>query len=341
LLYDEIDTVFGPKARENEEIRGLLNAGHRKGAVAGRCVIRGKTIETEEIPAYAAVAMAGLGWLPDTIMSRSVVIRMRRRHNGEHVEPYRRRVHAVEGYQIRDALVAWAASAIINWPELPPAVQDRDADIWEPLLAVADAIGGEWPKRARQAALALLTESKEEDTSLGIRLLSDIRQIFGDETELATKTILDRIHDLPEAPWTDVKGKPLDDRGLASRLRPYRIKPKQIRIGTATPRGYCRTDFEQQWRSYLPPLPEKAKTSETIKTSGENGGAVLGVLPLAEKGDSVVTQLQCEHRHQDGNVIQCAYGDVEAWLHRDCIPGWKHAFDDLDIRNQPFCRPEP
>src|SRR5215470_12685835 len=220
LLYDEIDTVFGPKARENEEIRGLLNAGHRKGAVAGRCVIRGKTIETEEIPAYAAVAMAGLGWLPDTIMSRSVVIRMRRRHNGEHVEPYRRRVHAVEGYQIRDALVAWAASAIINWPELPPAVQDRDADIWEPLLAVADAIGGEWPKRARQAALALLTESKEEDTSLGIRLLSDIRQIFGDETELATKTILDRIHDLPEAPWTDVKGKPLDDRGLASRLRP-------------------------------------------------------------------------------------------------------------------------
>ena len=42
LLYDEIDTVFGPKARENEELRGLLNAGHRKGAVAGRCVVRGQ-----------------------------------------------------------------------------------------------------------------------------------------------------------------------------------------------------------------------------------------------------------------------------------------------------------
>ena len=82
LLYDEIDTVFGPKARENEELRGLLNAGHRKGAVAGRCVVRGKNIETEEIPAYAAVAMAGLGWLPDTILSRSVIIRMRRRHAG-------------------------------------------------------------------------------------------------------------------------------------------------------------------------------------------------------------------------------------------------------------------
>ena len=63
--------MFGPKAKENEELRGLLNAGHRKGAVAGRCVVRGKVVETEEISAYSAVALAGLGWLPDTILSRS------------------------------------------------------------------------------------------------------------------------------------------------------------------------------------------------------------------------------------------------------------------------------
>jgi hypothetical protein len=70
ILFDEIDTVFGPKAKENEEIRGLLNAGHRRGAVAGRCVVHGKTVMTEEIPAYAAVALAGLGWL------RSVCIQL-------------------------------------------------------------------------------------------------------------------------------------------------------------------------------------------------------------------------------------------------------------------------
>src|SRR5262245_7819262 len=54
ILFDEIDTVFGPKAKENEDLRGLLNAGHRRGAVAGRCVVRGKVIETEELPAYCA-----------------------------------------------------------------------------------------------------------------------------------------------------------------------------------------------------------------------------------------------------------------------------------------------
>ena len=67
-LYDEIDTLFGPKAKDNEEVRGLINGGHRRGATAGRCVVRGKLIETEELPAYGAVALAGLGNLPDTIM---------------------------------------------------------------------------------------------------------------------------------------------------------------------------------------------------------------------------------------------------------------------------------
>jgi len=109
ILYDEIDTVFGPKAKENEEIRGLLNAGHRRGAVAGRCLVRGRTVETEEISAYCAVALAGLGWLPDTILTRSVIIRMRRRAPSEMVTPFRRRVHTPDGHELRDQLTIWAA----------------------------------------------------------------------------------------------------------------------------------------------------------------------------------------------------------------------------------------
>src|SRR5205814_7360441 len=79
ILFDEIDTVFGPKAKDNEEIRGLLNAGYRMGAVAGWCVVTDSGVETEEFPAYCAVALAGLGGLPDTILTRSVIVRMRRR----------------------------------------------------------------------------------------------------------------------------------------------------------------------------------------------------------------------------------------------------------------------
>lgn len=255
VLFDEIDTVFGPKARDNEELRGLLNAGHRRGAVAGRCVVRGKTIETEEIPAYCAVALAGLGDLPDTILSRSVIIRMRRRAPGERIEAYRRRVHMAEGHAIRDRIEAWAISVGSGmskaWPEMPAGIEDRDADIWEALLAVADAAGGGWPERARVAAVTLVTLAREANPSLGIRLLADLRTIFADREVMATEAILNALHDIIESPWADIKGKPLNDRGLAMRLRRYDIKPKVVRIGEGTHRGYAREDLHDAWQRYL------------------------------------------------------------------------------------------
>ena len=141
ILYDEIDTVFGPKAKENEEIRGLLNAGHRRHGVAGRCVVRGKQVFTEEISAYCAVALAGLGGLPDTILSRSVIVRMRRRAPGEKVEAFRRRAEEARGHELRHRLAVWAsgvADAVTGvWPAMPAGISDRDADVWEALLAVA------------------------------------------------------------------------------------------------------------------------------------------------------------------------------------------------------------
>ena len=269
ILFDEIDTVFGPRAKENEETRALLNAGHRKGAVAGRCVAKGKTVETEEIPAYCAVALAGLGWLPDTLLSRSVIIRMRRRHAGERVEPYRYRVHSHEGHQLRDALAAWAAGIVDDlakvYPDMPKGVEDRDADIWEPLLAIADTIGGEWPKRARAAAVSLVSAAREAEPSLGIRLLTDLHTIFNAEL-MATSAILKALHDLPEAPWSDLRGKPINDRGLAVRLRQYGVKSKQIRIGEITLKGYERADFIDVWKRYLP-SPQSSDGSETSETS--------------------------------------------------------------------------
>ena len=66
--------------------------------------MKGKIIETEEIPAYCAVALAGLGWLPDTILSRSVIIRMRKRKLGETIKPFRRRTYEKAGHGLRDRL---------------------------------------------------------------------------------------------------------------------------------------------------------------------------------------------------------------------------------------------
>ena len=244
--------------------------GHRRGAVAGRCVVPGKIVETEEIPAYCAVALAGLGDLPDTILSRSIIVRMRRRAPREHVEAFRRRKHAPEGHKLHDRLSAWAEGkqeALADTiPDMPSGVDDRDADVWEPLLAIADAVGGKWPKLSRVAAVALVALSKEGTPSLGIRLLSNIRRVFGDDEARSTQSLLALLHDLDESPWGDIRGKPLDDRGLTARLRKYHIRPKVVRLGEATPRGYASADFVDTWDRYLPLPPIRSATSATSAT---------------------------------------------------------------------------
>lgn len=130
-------------------------------------MVRGNTVFTEELPAYCAVALAGLDDLPDTLMSRSVIVRMRRRAADEHIEPWRRRINGPDADKLADQLHDWANTANPlehGWPTMPNGVEDRDADIWEALLAVADLAGGHWPTTAREAAVTLIAASRQRAT---------------------------------------------------------------------------------------------------------------------------------------------------------------------------------
>jgi hypothetical protein len=271
ILYDEIDTVFGPKAKDNEDIRGMLNAGHRKGAVAGRCTVRGGQVKTEEIDAYCAVALAGLDDLPDTIMTRSVVVRMKRRAPSEPVEPWRHRVNRPEAAALASRLAAWAGNVTADvtdrWPEMPESVTDRAADVWEALLIVADQAGGHWPESARVAAVTAVTELSHARQSLGVTLLRDLRTIFNrtGAERFVTDQLITNLKEIDQGIWAVIrKGEPIDARRLASLLRKYGIEPKPQRDGTRVFKGYARTQFEDAWSRYLP--PETSVTSVTQST---------------------------------------------------------------------------
>jgi hypothetical protein len=146
---------------------------------------------------------------------------------------------------------------------MPPGIEDRDADVWEALLAVADAAGGPWPSLARVAAEAFVKESRQSTPSLGIRLLADLREVFGDHEVMASETIVEKLCAMEESPWGDRRGKPLDKRGLAHRLRPYDIRSTNVRIGDKVIKGYRREDLWDAWQRYLAPRSQESATSAT------------------------------------------------------------------------------
>jgi hypothetical protein len=152
---------------------------------------------------------------------------------------------------------------------MPVEICDRNADIWEALFVVTDAAGGAWPARARLAAVTLVTDVTLAAPSWGVRLLGDTRTIFdaGDKESYFTDDLLTGLSEMDESPWGDLRGKPLDARGLARRLSKYEVKPKTIRVGASTAKGYSRSDFCDAWSRYLPESPrvrsDSAVTSVT------------------------------------------------------------------------------
>jgi hypothetical protein len=213
-------------------------------------------------------------------MSRSVVIKMRKRLPTERVESFRRRLNVGIGAELRGRLAHWAAAVDQDvadaWPEMPEGVADRSADVWEPILAVADAAGGHWPSTGRNACTALVKVAENREGSLGVRLLGDLRRVFADAgtDRMATEEILERLHRLDESPWADMRGKALDARGLAYRVRQYEVRPYQFRIGEALVRGYSIPGHERDggglfdaFARYLPvPDPRSSVTSGTSVT---------------------------------------------------------------------------
>jgi hypothetical protein len=336
ILYDEIDTVFGPKAKDNEEIRGLLNAGHRRGASAGRCVVKGKVVETEEIPAYCAVALAGLGGLPDTLLSRSVVVRMRRRAPAERVEQFRRREHAEAGHALRDRLAGWADAVREKvtgmWPAMRAGVEDRDADVWEALLAVADAAGGEWPDAARHAAVTLVTESKASTPSLGVLLLNDLRDVIAGHDVMFTEDLLIGLNKLDESPWGAIRrGEPLDSRGLALRLRQYDIKSQTVRIGTATAKGYRREDLMDAWQRYLPPLPLSQRGAVTSVTTSHPPLASPTEADIRGSDCDAVTDVTLPMEANPEPAVLCAAPDCNSPPRNGLVTCYDHASLEIEL----------
>jgi hypothetical protein len=226
--------------------------------------------------------LAGIGELPDTIADRAVIIRMRRRTQNERVSPFRRRRDMPALGELQGRLHDWIGEHLDELrdsdPDMP--VEDRAADTWEPLVAIADLAGGDWPARARNACSALTGEAEEnDDASVGVRLLADLHEVFAEDA-LWTEMILDRLHKIEEAPWGNWFGRPLNAHDLAKMLRPYGIRSRDVKLGGINRKGYRRDELWDAWTRYGRSGATSA-TSATAQVSDHDrvAGSALERLP--------------------------------------------------------------
>jgi Protein of unknown function (DUF3631) len=264
LLLDESDAAFSGEKEYAEALRGILNTGFYAGGVASCCVGQGANIGFKDFRTYCPKAIAGIGSLPDTVADRSIPIRLQRKKLGETVARFRRRHAQGEAQQIKGELSDWINSIAERLrevePRLPDELTDRQQDGIEPLLAIADEAGCDWPEAVRKAAVEIFGSSAAEDQNIGVQLLGDIRAIFdtSDLDKISSADLLEKLKQIEISPWADwSKGKGLTANGLARLLKPFGITPRGIRVDEQTPKGYLRESFDDAFARYLPPQPAR------------------------------------------------------------------------------------
>lgn len=245
LLFDEADASFGAN-----ELIAILNTGFQRDSAF---VLRARNTGTVKYSTWAPAAFAVLNQVPDTLASRSIIIDLRRKSSGQICKPLNDRAIR-RCRKLKRALQKWCqeTASILERarPQMPADLQNRAADIWLPLLAIADAAGGKWPELARHAAKSL---TKKEKPAIGTQLLADIRQILGSEQyRIFSNDLAAKLATFEDRPWPNFEGHgSITTASIAKLLAPYGIAPRNIRDGDRVLRGYRRKQFDDAFARYL------------------------------------------------------------------------------------------
>ena len=318
LFLDEMDAAMGGDKEYAEAQRCILNEGFHRGGRFYKC--EGKNHDLREFNVFCCKCFAGIGSLPDTVASRSIMIEMRRKLRSETVTPFRHRAVKAAAAPIVVALETCGQGAVPHLQKLTPAsiagLGDRQNDIAEPLLAITELAGGGWRQSLTEALLAVYTSSGAEDASTGATLLRDVRSIFDERStdKIPSKDLAEYLSGIEGRPWAEWShGRAISPNQLARVLKRFGIFPLTIRTTDGTPKGYRRADFEDAWARYCPlppvsnattpqpapPLAEapfsngNASTSVAVAKNGSNPherGVVAAV--AVQNGEQPVSELR-------------------------------------------------
>ncbi len=272
LLADECDAWL----RDNEELRGMLNAGHRRGGQALRC--EGEGNEVRAFNVFGPAVLCGIGALPSTLHDRSIVIRLERAKPGELRQRFDSR-RTVKEQELCRKLARWCAdnrAALDSCdPALPSNAFNRLADNWRPLFAVAAVAGGDWPQRASAAFTMLNSKADTDSQGIGAMLLADVRRVFAEAQtgRMFSKSIVDALCSMTDSAWPEAhRSKPITETWLARRLRDFNIASRTLRIADDRAKGYEAADFTEAFQRYLPDGEESKRDCVTTQAGVDGIG---------------------------------------------------------------------
>ena len=249
LLLDEADTGLA----QNEELRGIINAGHTKRtATVIRIGSKETNFESERFNTFCPKTIAMIGKPRNTWIDRSIHIKMERKTKDIRIKKL-----PIDFYEqmkpLRQKLARWACSDLRQIEEEFDLSNDRAVDNWMPLITIAHSLNDGWLTKAKKAMM--LIESGKSENDLKIELLQDIRQCFNEKGDKVSSTALvDYLLQLEDRPWQDLRhGKGITPNTLANMLKNFDIKPRTIRIGDRTSKGYDLKDFKKVFSQYIPP----------------------------------------------------------------------------------------
>ena len=263
LLLDEIDRRF--QSTDAKELIGIINSSQRRETASiYRC--GSGDHEVRSFPTWCPKAFAGIGNLPNTVLDRSVVLRLERRPPGKARARWREHDRD-EVAAIRRRILRWvtdnveailAARSTVTFPE---SLHDRARDAWEILLAIGHVAGGDWTSTGRAwTACVYVDADTENEGGPEEQILVDLRAVFqnaGDPPALPTRFILDALCQMDSRPWSRYeRGRPLSPQGLARLLKPFKVTPQTVRLpGDRILKGYKREMLAPHWEAYCPGPP--------------------------------------------------------------------------------------
>lgn len=229
LIFDEADRFL----RGNDELNGIINAGHARfeaNVIINKRLPDGNH-EAVTFPVWCAKAIAGIGKQDDTLTSRSIVISLRRKLLSETVKPVRYNLYQEYEF-VRESLVAWAARfEPISEQEMEPflkATTDRGTDNWLALGIITKRINPEWVERVQAALDTIEVRQSNGLQSAGVQLLSDVRDVVSESSrpEWSSTDLYNAVVYNEETDWSVFNhGRPITKKKFTQMLSDFGIKP--------------------------------------------------------------------------------------------------------------------